>query len=490
MRRSLLARVLESLLAVPKPLIRGHPRLATHAPCSGPYSPDLTIARACLCPLPSTLTQSPKRGACADNMRASSWRVGEGLLHFFCSTALLLALLPGGASSPSPPPPLTGLHLSAPDAKVHLGTNMECTLEFKPGPPPYLESNCPIDAPPPHPSSPPPPASPPPPPPPPPSSPPLPPLYVFGGAFPNQGWQKTDEALQYNVGTDTWTAVTSMTLPDRVNGMVGVNNPTATVQGNYIYVLDGIGGVWSDKFWRYNLATESWDDLANFPVRGYAQYLGAIGGKIYAVGGRAERGQFPTYAEGDMMNHLYEYDPSGDSWTQKAGMAHKRFFHCAVVLDGLLYAMGGIGGGNQGTTTMESYDPASSTWTSRASMPIAEPKHEFACAAINGRIYVAGGLDGDGSEESASVEVFTPGTDTWTAGASLPSGGAARAGVTGSTLFVAKSGHVDSDNEMWRYDDIGDSWTSVASIRTGSGGATDVRSGFCFATNSDENALP
>ena len=79
---------------------------------------------------------------------------------------------------------------------------------------------------------------------------------------------------------------------------------------------------------------------------------------------------------------------------------------------------------------MESYDPASSTWTSHASMPIAEPKHDFACAAINGRIYVAGGIlrdiDGDGhSEETASVEVFTPGTDTWTAGASLPSGGAA-----------------------------------------------------------------
>ncbi|MDC0526014.1 hypothetical protein OAO87_03350 [bacterium] len=51
-----------------------------------------------------------------------------------------------------PPPPLTGLYLSAPDAKLHFGPSMECTLEFKSGPPPYLESTCPIAAPPPAPA--------------------------------------------------------------------------------------------------------------------------------------------------------------------------------------------------------------------------------------------------------------------------------------------------------------------------------------------------
>ena len=57
---------------------------------------------------------------------------------------------------------------------------MACKFEFRPGPPPYLQSNCPIESPPPHPSSPPsspPPSSPPSsPPPPPPSTPPPPPL--------------------------------------------------------------------------------------------------------------------------------------------------------------------------------------------------------------------------------------------------------------------------------------------------------------------------
>lgn len=94
--------------------------------------------------------------------------------------------LPPPVSPPTNPPtepaalPL-GLHLATPDAKLHLGPNMECTIELKAGPPPYLESSCPIDAPPPGPSTPPPPpppAAPPPESPPPPVSPPPPPPAV------------------------------------------------------------------------------------------------------------------------------------------------------------------------------------------------------------------------------------------------------------------------------------------------------------------------
>ena len=87
---------------------------------------------------------------------------------------------PPPASPPAPPPPLLppptspppprGLHLSGHNAQLLLGVSMACKFEFRPGPPPYLESSCPIEAPPPAPSSPP---SPPPPSPsmPPPSSP-------------------------------------------------------------------------------------------------------------------------------------------------------------------------------------------------------------------------------------------------------------------------------------------------------------------------------
>ena len=86
-------------------------------------------------------------------------------------TALALLILATpctwGASTDLEAPPssstssaLTGLHLSANDAKVLFGPNQECVLEFKPGPPPYLQSSCAINAAPPFPASPPPPPTP------------------------------------------------------------------------------------------------------------------------------------------------------------------------------------------------------------------------------------------------------------------------------------------------------------------------------------------
>ena len=59
---------------------------------------------------------------------------------------------------PTSPPPPRGLHLSGHNAQLLLGVSMACKFEFRPGPPPYLQSNCPIESPPPHPSSPPPPS--------------------------------------------------------------------------------------------------------------------------------------------------------------------------------------------------------------------------------------------------------------------------------------------------------------------------------------------
>lgn len=85
----------------------------------------------------------------------------------FFITAVLLVDSTAATEGADPSPP-TGLHLSDNNAKVHFGPNIAtgCTLEFKPGATPYLESNCPINAPPPMPK---PPAAPPP------STPPAPP---------------------------------------------------------------------------------------------------------------------------------------------------------------------------------------------------------------------------------------------------------------------------------------------------------------------------
>ena len=114
-------------------------------------------------------TQAPRRTV----TRSLATRTTSGMR---AHTVLLLAGLVWATASPppaSPPPPPMGLHLSGHNAQLRMGESIACTFEFKPGPPPYLESNCPIQAPPPAPGSPPPPSPPssPPPPSPPPTGP-------------------------------------------------------------------------------------------------------------------------------------------------------------------------------------------------------------------------------------------------------------------------------------------------------------------------------
>merc|ERR1719356_703770 len=105
-----------------------------------------------------------------------------------------------------------------------MGPNRECILEYKPGPPMYLQSSCPIVSPAPYPNMPPPPSlpppSPPPPPPPSPSPPPplpsppppspappplLPPpsLYFLGGRG------ACSSLFKYDLSTQQWTEMAS-----------------------------------------------------------------------------------------------------------------------------------------------------------------------------------------------------------------------------------------------------------------------------------------
>jgi hypothetical protein len=138
--------------------------------------------------------------------------------------ALALLVQPVTASNlpeqpPPLPPPPRGLHLSGESAELKFGLNRECTIEYRPGPPPYLELGCPIQAPPQPPSLPPsplPPPSPPPPSSPPPQAPPVPQLYMVGGHIARQG--QVGDINSYDTVLNQWTKLTAVLPQERSAG--------------------------------------------------------------------------------------------------------------------------------------------------------------------------------------------------------------------------------------------------------------------------------
>lgn len=73
------------------------------------------------------------------------------------------------------------------------------------------------------------------------------------------------------------------------------------------------------------------------------------------------------------------------TWTQKADMPTARWGLSTSLVDGKIYAFGGIGSFKK----VEEYDPATDTWTEKADMPTG--RVFLASSAVDGKIYVIGG---------------------------------------------------------------------------------------------------
>ena len=94
----------------------------------------------------------------------------------------------------------------------------------------------------------------------------------------------------------------------------------------------------------------------------------------------------------------------GAQWSQKADMPTARAFLGTSVMDGRIYAIGGLGGANVGPHSVEEYAPATETWTPSTDMPT--PRLALSTSVVDGVIYAFGGADG--TAYLRTVEAFEP----------------------------------------------------------------------------------
>ena len=78
----------------------------------------------------------------------------------------------------------------------------------------------------------------------------------------------------------------------------------------------------------------------------------------------------------------------------------------AVMLDGLVYVIGGYSSSDGRVRTVEAYDPELDVWIEKSQM--AKPRDCLTASVVNGKIYAIGG--GEYSPKSA-VEEYDPSLD-------------------------------------------------------------------------------
>src|SRR6185436_721417 len=98
----------------------------------------------------------------------------------------------------------------------------------------------------------------------------------------------------------------------------------------------------------------------------------STGDAIYVIGGYNDLTFTPVAT-------VYRYDVDDDVWTSVAELPQARGALAAAVIDGKIYAAGGVPGGRDLTV----YDPATNSWTTRAPMPTA--REHLAAAAFGGK---------------------------------------------------------------------------------------------------------
>ena len=150
----------------------------------------------------------------------------------------------------------------------------------------------------------------------------------------------------------------------------------------------------------------------------------AVGGKIYAIGGR-------NNVDG-RLSVVEEYNPASDTWKKVADMSTAREGHAAGAVNGKIYAIGGFTTVKRRNGTkvlkkvkiVEEYDPATNTWAQKGeeSRVNINPATSFnvSLTVLDGKIYVT----------KSQLDIYDPATDTWSEGPKLiDSGFGATAGV-------------------------------------------------------------
>ena len=274
-----------------------------------------------------------------------------------------------------------------------------------------------------------------------------------------------------NVGTiyaaaDTWTQMTDF------GGLVGTARVDAV--GFSIsskgYIGTGFDGSANTKdFWEYDPIGDTWTQKADF---GGTTRQAAVG---FSIG---SKGYIGTGYDGIAdTNDFWEYDPALNNWTQKAN------FGGTVRRNAVGFSIGSkgyIGTGLDGSTYYKDfweYNPVSDTWTQKANIESVFGGRRNAAIgfSIGSKGYIGLGVRVDLLWGIIPVTTtlqdfyeFDPIANTWTMKASF--NGGARYDAIG--FSIGDKGYVGMGffetssavfyKDFWQYDPLGDTWTQKA----------------------------
>lgn len=240
---------------------------------------------------------------------------------------------------------------------------------------------------------------------------------------------------------------------------------TAVYYNNAIYNFSGLTATaLLSTVYKLDLTSNTWDQVANMPKPRALAMSVVIDNMIYLIGGYSTGSPFTT--EGTVL----VFDPATNRFTEKARMPVPVFAAGYFVHEGRIWVLGG------GTTSFQAqtdvvqiYDPASDTWT-QSNSKLPRSLRSFSAVNIKGTPFIVGGYAVVGTQGQFFGQMYKGtinGDDlTWTQLADFPGGAIMRhsMGTDGNILYLtggyttitAQTGVMS--NLSWAYNPLVDGW--------------------------------
>ena len=272
-------------------------------------------------------------------------------------------------------------------------------------------------------------------------------FYTMGGRTSDTAGSDFQHALQYTPGSNSWTQKSS-TFPDnQMNNMAcGVLSVSGVPQ---IYCVGGSAAgqtTATGRVFSYNPVTDTPATLTG------DEWPGAMGtilpggfavanNKLYILGG--------FNINVGSTNQIWQFDPTaavGAKWLQRVNTPVSIMYAPTCTINGIIYVGGGSdyqGGLVVDTTNSFSFDPAANTIGTIAAIPRATG--ETRALNFNGSMYVMGG-GRVAPNPSNEVDIYNPGTNTWSTGQPFTHARRSFPTDTDGTTHIWLSGGYDVDN--------------------------------------------
>jgi N-acetylneuraminic acid mutarotase len=214
---------------------------------------------------------------------------------------------------------------------------------------------------------------------------------------------------------------------------------------------------------RYDVASGTWREAAPMIDERRQSALCVLDGEVYATGGISARNIF--------VSSMVRYSPSLDRWCIAPALPRARYEHSASVVGEAIYILGGLEADLEDEGDEEDeidgridsvlkFDSKTQKWSEVASMP--EARCNAAVTVLGSDIYVFGGDAGSG--ESVITYCYNTISDEWMMVAPMPVAKSAHSACVLDGLLYVMGGFRDSRalDSVHRFDPVTNTWSTLA----------------------------